>query len=98
MNSMAQQAVPKGNGQKELRCAQSSRASNFVVTQLSPIMLFMGLPSRGISRHRVYHAFVTPGHKLRKPHWDINLVRPSTDSRGAGNNSWPSTVTLALTW
>src|SRR5689334_15215336 len=39
MNSMAQQAVPNGNGQNELRVDQSSRASNLVVTQLSPIML-----------------------------------------------------------
>ena len=38
MNSMAQQAVPKGKGQNELRVDQSSRASNLVVTQLSPIM------------------------------------------------------------
>jgi hypothetical protein len=37
MNSMAQQAVPNGNGQKELRCAQSSRFSNVVVIQLSPV-------------------------------------------------------------
>src|SRR6266545_2267607 len=49
MNSMAQQAVPKGKGQNELRCAQSSRVSNVVVTQLSPSILFMcgSLLSRG---------------------------------------------------
>jgi hypothetical protein len=38
MNSMAQQAVPKGKGQKEWRVDHSSSFSNVVVTQLSPIM------------------------------------------------------------
>src|SRR4028118_896885 len=48
MNSIAQQAVPNGKGQNELRCAQSSRASNLVVTQLSPTILSIdSLLSRG---------------------------------------------------
>src|SRR5262245_48466085 len=44
MNSMAQQAVPNGKGQNELLVAQSSSASNLVVTQLSPTV-FIGVPS-----------------------------------------------------
>src|SRR6185295_18387012 len=53
MNSMAQQAVPNGKGQKEFLAPQSSKASNFVVIQLSPVMftggLMAGLLSPGMS-------------------------------------------------
>jgi hypothetical protein len=60
MNSMAQQAVPNGNGQKELRADQSSSVSNVVVIQLSPSILFMGrYPLATLSL-----PLVTGGHKL----------------------------------
>src|SRR5947209_10568148 len=62
MNSMAQQAVPNGNGQKELRAAQSSSVSNVVVTQLSPVISSIGptpLAARSLP-------LVTGGHKVEE--------------------------------
>src|SRR5438477_11671467 len=39
MNSHAQQAVPKGSGQNELRCPHSASASILVVSQDSPTIV-----------------------------------------------------------
>ena len=60
MNSMAQHAVPNGSGHNELRGAQSSSVSNFVVTQVSPIISLM---ARILSRKESL-PLVTTGHKL----------------------------------
>src|SRR5688572_32924385 len=75
MNSMAQQAVPKGSGQKELRCAHSATLSNWVVTQDWPIMVSGsgGLTGRGCAtrparRLRQHSSFVREGHKAARYH------------------------------
>src|SRR5688572_8377801 len=91
MNSIAQQAVPNGNGQNELLDAQSSSASNFVVTQLSPIILFMGRnSSRGGSL-----SLVTTGHKLGQVEFFLGVTRAtrfsptSLNAAGAGGIPGP---------
>src|SRR4051812_48356444 len=75
MNSIAQHAVPNGNGQNEVREPQSSSASKVVVIQLSPVILSMELPlSPGISL-----PLVTGGHKLEEVlslPWVTRAARP----------------------
>src|ERR1700719_357726 len=67
MNSMAQQAVPKGNGQKEKRCDQSSSFSKMVVIQLSPVVTVVAFMILGTSFvPAVSLPLVTVSHKLCK--------------------------------
>src|SRR6185295_14988547 len=82
MNSIAQQAVPNGKGQKELRCAHSSSVSNFVVSQLSPVVstaMDASLPASSL-------ALVPSGHKQGEALGNVALKKadriavPSVDS------------------
>src|SRR5260370_28056186 len=67
MNSMAQQAVPKGNGQKEKRCDQSSSFSKVVVIQLSPVVTVVAFMVLGTSFVPAASLpLVTVSHKLCK--------------------------------
>src|ERR1700730_13107157 len=67
MNSMAQQAVPKGNGQKEKRCDQSSRFSKGGVIQLSPALTVAASIILGTSSvPPASLPLVTVSHKLCK--------------------------------
>ena len=49
MNSMAQQAVPKGSGQRELPRAQSASLSNCVVIQDSPTIAWRARAAASLS-------------------------------------------------
>src|SRR5579864_7620902 len=80
MNSIAQQAVPKGNGQKEKRCDQSSSFSKVVVIQLSPVVAVTAFMVLGASLPPPASvALVTERYKLRK-----SLQRRDLRSRTGG--------------
>ena len=108
MNSMAQQAVPNGNGQKELRVDQSSSVSNVVVTQLSPIIFSWAVVlSQAASLplvtggHKLVYVVCLPGVRLQPPRSPAprrGTGRPSPPplSTGPGRGGFPGAGTVCL--
>src|SRR5260370_94726 len=83
MNSIAQQAVPKGNGQKEKRCDQSSSFSKVVVSQLSPVVAVTAFMVLGTSLPPAASvALVTVRYKLRKSFMHRQLRTSNRGCRG----------------
>src|SRR5436305_14613835 len=74
MNSIAQHAVPKGNGQNELLAAQSSSVSNVVVTQLSPVILSISVSPLPAVPPTLSLPLVTGCHKLGEVLWLLGVT------------------------